>query len=360
MKKFLVINPFGIGDVLFTTPLIRAIKENFPGSMLGYWCNGRVRGLLEANGHIDKIFSISRGDLKKIFQRSKIEGLRSSLKLFRDLRNEKFDVAFDISLDHRYGLVCKLAGIKKRLGFNYKGRGRFLTHKIGLTGYRDKHVVEYYLDLLNFIGVKPNSKKLELFLPDSVSDKVWQTLKELGINKQDLIVAIAPGAGASWGRDAGIKHWPSVNFGQLSQRLQGLGAKIILLGDSSEKTIEEQMLKATSAKIFSFVGKTDILELAALIAASKILITNDGGPLHIAVALNKMTVSFFGPVDPAVYGPYPQDESRHVVLSKTLSCSPCYRDFRLSRCVNNRECLESINPEMAFQAIMKLLKKEAD
>ena len=76
----------------------------------------------------------------------------------------------------------------------------------------------------------------------------------------------------------------------------------------------------------------------------------------MAVGLNKKTVSFFGPVDPRVYGPYPQDEARHIVLRKALECSPCYRGFRLSPCLRNRECLEKIDMEEAFKAVGALLK----
>ena len=129
-QKILLINPFGIGDVLFTTPLIKVIKENNPKNFLGYWCNERVKPILNNNHYIDKIFALSRGDLKKIFKKSKFKGIKATLNLFFAIKKEDFDIAVDFSLDHRYGLFSKLAGIKKRVGFDYKNRGRFLTEKI--------------------------------------------------------------------------------------------------------------------------------------------------------------------------------------------------------------------------------------
>ncbi len=74
MKKFLIINPFGIGDVLFTTPVIRAIKDNQPDSFIGYWCNERVEPILKNNPRIDKIFALSRGDIRKIYHQFRIKG----------------------------------------------------------------------------------------------------------------------------------------------------------------------------------------------------------------------------------------------------------------------------------------------
>ncbi|MEI6631734.1 MAG: glycosyltransferase family 9 protein, partial [bacterium] len=165
MKKFLIINPFGIGDVLFTTPVIRSIKENFPLSFIGYWCNERVGDILEDNPYIDKVFALSRGDLKRISSYSWMQGLRRSWGLFCAIKRERFDISLDFSLEHRYSLISKLAGIKRRVGFNYKKRGKFLTESLEVLGYQDKHVVEYYLGLLDFIGVKPAADpKLELFI----------------------------------------------------------------------------------------------------------------------------------------------------------------------------------------------------
>ena len=96
--------------------------------------------------------------------------------------------------------------------------------------------------------------------------------------------------------------------------------------------------------------------MISIINNIQILIANDGGPLHIAVALNKKTVSIFGPVEPKVYGPYPPDQSRHIVLRRVLECTPCYSKFRLSPCFKNKWCLENIDVEEAYSAVVNLLK----
>ena len=147
--KFLIINPFGIGDVLFTTPVIKALKQQYPDAFIGYWSNYRVKPILESNPQINRVFALSRGDLKKIYQESFFKGLWGSVKLVWQIKKEHFDICLDFSLDHRYSLLAKIIGIQQRIGFNYKGRGRFLTKSIDLTGYQEKHVVEYYLELLN-------------------------------------------------------------------------------------------------------------------------------------------------------------------------------------------------------------------
>jgi heptosyltransferase-2 len=354
LKRFLVINPFGIGDALFTTPLVRAIKNSYPDSLIAFWCNERVKDVLKNNKNIDKIFALSRGDIKRISQQSRFMGTKKFLGLLSGLKKERFDISFDFSLDHRYSLISKILGIKRRIGFNYKRRGRFLTDKIDIDGYHSKHVVEYYLDLLKFIGVEAKDKNLELSVPDSDKVKIKNILANQGINDKGSIIGIAPGAGASWGQDAALKHWPAVNFAQLADKIiNEFKAQVLILGDKQETTIARQVVKAMHNQAIDLAGKTNLDEFMAIIDNLRLLITNDGGPLHIAVALRVKTVSIFGPVDDEVYGPYPASD-RHIVVKKDLTCSPCYQRFRLPACSRNRECINSISTERVFEAVRRL------
>lgn len=356
LEKFLIINPFGIGDVLFTMPVIRAIKQNRPDSFVGYWCNLRVKELLEFNNGIDRIFVLSRGDLKKIYSQSKLEGLSKSWGLFFDLKRERFDISLDYSLDHRYALTCKLAGVRKRIGFNYKERGRFLTDKVELSGYNDKHVAAYYLDLLRSIGIKPASAGLELNVSAGDKIRAKAMLSAYGIKDGGALIGIAAGGGESWGRDAALKRWPEVQFAQLADRIiENLGAKVLLLADESERAVTEIIKNKMNKKAIDLTGKTSLADLVALIGSLDLLIANDGGPLHIGAALGKKTVSFFGPVDPLVYGPYPPSAGSHLVLRRKLQCSPCYRNFRLSGCSRDKQCLRSISVDEAWEAVSSLL-----
>lgn len=356
-KRYLIINPFGIGDVLFTTPLLTAIKDNNSDNFIGYWCNERVKELFKNHPKIDTIVALSRGDLKKHFAKSNIDGIKRFFSLIRQLRKLKFDVVFDFSLDHRYGFICKLLKIPKRIGLNYKNRGRFLTDSLPLTGYNDKHVVDFYLDLLQFDGIAAADKRLTLFVPDNAAMKNRIFLEAYGIKENDVIVCVAPGAGASWGKSAALKHWPAVKFAHLADRLiKELGVKIIVLADESEKTVTETMLLAMKQRPIDLTGKTTLEELLAMIAHSSVLVTNDGGPLHMGVALGTKTVSIFGPVDEKVYGPYPVSKN-HITITYPVFCRPCYKNFRMNTCDQDRECLNMINETDVFNAVKLLLSE---
>lgn len=354
-EKILIINPFGIGDCLFTTPAIRAIKDTYPDVLIAYWCNVRVREIFQNNPNIYKIFSLSRGDLKKIYCKSWFEGTKSFFGLLSSIKKEKFDIVLDFSLDHRYSLYAKILGIKKRIGFNYKRRGRFLTEKIDIKGYSQKHIVSYYMDLLKVIGIKPEVRPLELFTPDADKIRAKNLIEQFGVSQNDLLVAIAPGAGASWGLDAKFKHWPALNFSKLIEKIvTQLGAKVILLGEPLERPIADFIKSSTKSSFIDLVGKTELTQLIALISNCQILVTNDGGPMHIAVAVGIKSVSIFGPVDEIVYGPYPES-SKHIVIKNNIQCRPCYREFKLPVCPINKQCLNSITVDEVFDATRRLI-----
>ncbi len=358
MKKILIINPFGIGDVLFTTPLISAIKEGFPDAIICYWCNKRVKEVFLSNPKVSKVFALSRGDLKKIYQESYFEGIRQFFSLLSQLKKEKFDTAFDFSLDHRYGIISWLLGIKKRIGFDYKKRGWFLTDKITINGYKDKYVAERYLELLRFLGNMPERYRHQLEIIASETDKIRAriSLEQAGISDKDILVAVAPGAGASWGESASLKHWPAIKYARLADSIiDKFNVRVLILGDISEKGIAEVVVTAMRNKAIDLSGKTTLGELIAVIGNTRLLITNDGGPLHIAAALGIKTISIFGPVDDLVYGPYPPSE-KHIVVKCDLKCRPCYQNFRMDICSNNRECINSISVEKVFAAVEQQLK----
>ncbi|MDD5560547.1 MAG: glycosyltransferase family 9 protein [Candidatus Omnitrophica bacterium] len=354
-KKFLIINPFGIGDVLFTTPVIKAIKGRYADSFIGYWSNLRVKPILESNPQINMVFALSRGDLKKIYQESFFKGVWSAIKLAREIKKEHFDICLDFSLDHRYSLFAKIIGIGRRIGFNYKGRGRFLTNRMDIDGYHDKHVVEYYLELLKFLDIPACERDLFLAVPSNREVKARNMLAASGIEENDLVIGVAPGAGGSWGKDALCKHWPALKFAQAGDRLvDELKAKVLILGDESEQGIAEVIVHAMRNKPVNFTGKTGLEILPGIIKQCDLVITNDGGPMHMAVALGVKTISVFGPVSEKVYGPFPAG-SEHVVLKQDMDCRPCYNNFRLAVCERDRECLRQVSVEAVFDAAAGLL-----
>ena len=133
-KKILFINPFGIGDVLFTTPIIHAVKDTFPNVKIGYLCNRRTSYILENNPYIDYTFIYERDEFEAIRKESLFAWLITIFAFLNRIKKEHFDIAIDFSLNTQYSFFGWYAGIRTRIGYDYKNRGWLLTKKIKLTG----------------------------------------------------------------------------------------------------------------------------------------------------------------------------------------------------------------------------------
>ena len=159
VKKILIINPFGIGDVLFSTPLIRNLKEWNPDVQIYYLCNKRVAPLLREQPFIYKIFVYERDDFERDREKSFSLWLKSMLTFLNGIRGEHIDVSFDLSLNTKFSFFSWYAGIKKRVGLNYKNRGVFLTHKVDIDGFSRVESITSTIDLTQDLDTLWNNTK---------------------------------------------------------------------------------------------------------------------------------------------------------------------------------------------------------
>ncbi len=354
MKKILIINPFGIGDVLFTTPVITALKAHDKDIEISYFVNRRCEGFVRNYPQIAKVFVYEQSEFKALYKKSPIAFIFAWKKLIDDIRREGFDVALDCSLNTMYGFMAAAAGIPQRIGFDYKNRGRFLTKKIFFEGYDDKHVIEYYLDLLKCIGIAPPAQ-CKPFMPILKQDIQWadQWINAAGIEKGKALVAVVPGGGASWGQEARKKRWPIEAYTDLVDKIiENYDPAIILMGDRNDVDLCQHLTRLAHFPVYNAAGQTTVTQMAALMSRCRFVIVNDGGPLHIAGASGVTTVSVFGPVDERVYGPYPIQA--HTVVKAHLPCQPCYRRFRMTNCTH-LTCIKDVSVDDVYNKVKGLL-----
>jgi len=362
IPRILIVNPFGIGDVLFTFPLLEQLKHLYPGAYIGYLGNRRAEPLLQKVPLIQQIFVYEKDEFRSARKISIGQWLRKYAVLLSAIRRQHFDYAFDLSLNREYGFLLLLAGIKRRIGYNYKDRATFLNSRVPLPrGYADKSACEYYLQLLQ--SLTPRVPAVQTF-PDLIvlSDAEKEAVrKKLHFTSgAPWCIGIAPAGGKSWGKESSRKHWPPQKYAQLIDLLShAYHCKIVVFGSEEETEAARHIAAAVkgSCELYNCAGRLSLQEFMAYLSQCRLLITNDGGPLHLAVFLGLKTVSLFGPTDDRVYGPYrtAQNASRHIVLTTDLACRPCYRNFRMPPCPIQYECLRKIEPETAFQAAQKLL-----
>jgi ADP-heptose:LPS heptosyltransferase len=350
-RRILIVNPFGIGDVLFTTPVIRALRLAFPGSHLSYLCNRRTEGILQHNPHLDEIFVYERDELVQSWKASRWAGMAHVTGLLRRLARSRFDLVIDLSLGERYAFILKGLGARRLVGFNYRGRGRFLSASIEIEGYQGEHVIRYYRRLLRFLGIEMVDDRLECHA--SAADQAWAEswLRENRVDRESLVVGLVPAGGVSWGIDAPFRRWGHEGFAAVADELiDRHGASVILLGEAKDRDICQRVAELMRHEPINASGRTSLGQFISLLARLNLVICNDGGPLHLAVSQGVKTVSIFGPVDPRVYGPYAPGRADHrVVCRGVLPCRPCYHQFKLPPCPYERACLTTIQPDEVLQ-----------
>lgn len=271
-----------LGDVIFETPAIRVIKENFPGSHLIAITPRRCAEILEANPYVDEVIPFG--------ERKEERNLFNLFQLIMRLRKRKIDRAYLFHRSEtRARLVC-WAGARERIGYNTKKRSRFLTAAFPEPS-GPVHRVQYFLNLLAASGHQvKNDCHYEFYVTGDDRKKADALLQQHGLDPQRL-VAFNPGA--NWPP----KRWPASYFRELAHRLiERFGVQIIVTGNQDDHSIAGDILNhGGHPSIISVCGKTTVREAGALFSRCRLVISNDTGPLHIASGVGTNVLGIFGP-----------------------------------------------------------------
>ncbi|MFC1594381.1 lipopolysaccharide heptosyltransferase II [Candidatus Omnitrophota bacterium] len=325
MEKILLVNVNWLGDVLFSTPVIKALKKAYPESKLACMVVPRCREVLDGNPYIDEIILFDEKTLhRNIFKR---------LKFINSLRKKQFTKAFILHRSLTRALIVFLAGIPERIGYNTKKRGFLLTKKIALPG-SDMHRSDQYLNVIESYGISVEDRTYDFFVSDDNRAYAEKLFREAGIAENDFVVVINPGG--NWDP----KRWLKENFAAVADQLiQRYHAKVIIAGATKDIALAWQIRDLMQEQPILITGKTTLKQLAAAMQKAHVVISADSGPAHIASAVGAGVIMLFGPTLPKITGP--RGKNKVVVLHKDLGCSlPCYD----SSCVDYR-CMKAIMPE---------------
>lgn len=335
-KRILIVEVNWLGDVLFSTAAIKAIKDKYPDSFLACMVVKRCAQLLENNPSVNKVIIFDEKSSHKSFL--------SRLKFILFLRKEKYDTVFFFHRSFTRALICYLAGIKKRIGYNRKKVGFLLTDKIEAPD-DDLHRAEYYINLVNKAKIEAKDKCYEFFVNSDSVNKLDEMLAKYQITKDMKYIVINPGG--NWAP----KRWPVENYIKLAKKIhQELNYKIIISGAKKDVDSAQLIKSKMKDEVIVLAGETDLGELGALLKRASLVISADSGPMHLAVALGTPVVTIFGPTSPEITGPY-NAKTKYTILQKDVGCVvPCYD----VNCPDNK-CMKSITVDEVYNAVERLL-----
>ncbi|MDD5085663.1 MAG: glycosyltransferase family 9 protein, partial [Candidatus Omnitrophica bacterium] len=342
----------GIGDVLFVTPFLKAIRREPGIERIDVLLGSRTHDVLKDNPNVNKIYVM---DWDRWRSQPRLTTFFEIVRLLFELRRVGYDHYFDFSATRTYVFFAKyILGIPHRAGFDYKGRGGGFNHKLAIPeGYSSKPVTEYYLDLAREAGIDAKTAAPEFFVQDEDREEADRLLGSINISRSDLIVAVSPGGGASWGKDALLKQWPPERFADLVAALgKHFGIKaVIIAGGRGDERPARSLAGRLTYPFINTAGKVSLGVTAALLERSFLLIANDGGIVHLARSVNCPVCAIFGPASEDVYGPYPAGDAFISVANEGAPCRPCYRQFRYDADCTSRECLTDLAPERVIHAM---------
>lgn len=319
IKSILVIRIDRIGDLIVSIPALKALRGAFPKAKISSLVRKGNDALLGGSPWNDEVICY-RGFIKSAWL----------------LRQKKFDLAVDLLMDYplKVPLLTYLINAKFSFGFDIKSRGRFFNLAL-IPSLEKKQVSKYMLDLVRLIGkssrvVEENIEELDpqLFISEANEIFADEFLRNGGIAKGDMLFGLHPGG------QFPSQRWMLESFAELAQKVsQKFKAKIVIVGSSKEGRLVKGIVSLMKIKPLLAVGLA-LDKLASIIAKTDIFICNNSGPLHIAVALGRPTVSTMGPTDPDLWWPHGKN---HIVVRHNLTCSPCNRGF-----CRHHKCMELI------------------
>ena len=335
-KSIVVIKTCCIGDVLMATPTLSALRQSFPKSTISLVVGSWSRSVVDGNPDVDEI--IDCGSIAGGRSVSAVEYFR----LVRKLRRRRFECCFVLERSALLTAIPWMAGIPVRVGLDSGGRGFSLTVRVAVPDRR--HEADLYLDTVRGIGCEPRQPTLK-FVPSAIDQaRAEAVLARLG---GAPIVAVHPGGGVNPGMSLPAKRWPAERYAAVADRLIARGYSLLLIGDAQDRGVVNVVKEHMEGIATDLAGQLTLGELGAVVSRCRLVVANDTGPMHLAVAVGTPVVAIFGPSDPSVYGPYRQDNA---VASSGLPCSPCFRQGRARPC-SDPKCMSSLSVETVWALV---------
>lgn len=360
-KNILVVRLGGIGDVVIITPALKALKKLYPQSRISLMTNHYAAEVTRGAPYVDELITFT--DLfsaQSPLDFLKLKILYQLYCLITLMLRRRFDIFICLHNLLRWPVIIKplllaiLSRARIRAGFNTYNYGFFLNVKT--PDDSNKHLMFRCLDLINQLSAHDKIS----YTPEQSESEVWLNKEDLefadgfinrnSIKQGDFLVGVHPGCNH---RHYSSQCWDPARFAQVTNILSDkYHARILLTGSKTDQGVLYKIIPLLKTPPILSPENTGVKQLSAIIGRCNLFISNDTGPMHLAVAMKIPTIGIFGGGVYQVYGTYPA-ASRFVGIKKDTSCYPCNHKFKSC----GRECLNLTTADEVIAAAEKLLHK---
>lgn len=363
-SRILLIKPSALGDVVHTVPLLPKLRARFPDAQIDWCITPENAGLISRHPALSNVVFFERKKLSR-FGRS-WSATAELVQFLKRLRRPRYELVIDLHGQLRSALMTLVTGAPVRIGFDRpirrtrpesqhyelrniptrgwsgarEGSWIVYTHRIPIQTL-EIHAIDRYLWLAPILGLDDAPLDTRIYLSSEAEAAAERFLRLHGLQQ---FAALLPGT--MWE----TKHWRPERFAEVGRWLEKQGFRVMILG-----TIQDKPRCAVIAKLcpgaVDYSGQTTPAGLASILKRAAVCVTNDSGPMHLAVALQRPVVSVFGPTNPINIGPYGRQEA---VVRADVPCSPC--NFRrLSQCPYGHRCMNQVSVSMVISRIEAVL-----
>ena len=350
VNQIVVAKLIGMGSILQATPLLRALKHQYPNASLTFVTMQSNLEFVTRLSHVDEVLVLD--------DRNLLVMAITTLQTVATLIRLRADLYFDLEVYSAFASLLALWAVtRNRLGLYRRStafKNGIYTHLVYFNTRMP--VRELYLQLGRVIGVPPGQSvktgpirtdeadrsSLGAFLSQSSNWQLNQPYIVVNPNASDLLLE---------------RRWPAESVIEAIRRLVSLGNQLALIGAHSElpyvQSLVDRLPAEVQAQVVNTAGRLTLGEMLALLEGAACVLTNDSGPMHMAVALERPTVCLFGPVNPEHYG---QQLPNVVIFYAPVFCSPCVHEVDQPPCNGNNICMQRIKSDPVVRAVLRLLR----
>ncbi len=353
-RRILCIRLDLLGDVLFSSMAVRALRTRYPDAYIAMLTLPYTAPLARAYLQVDEVIAV---DTNRIRNHRGLLDPRTWFqygRVVRLLRSSHFDLA--VSLSGRTASLCAfLSGSARTIGYDLEAYPYLLTDRVVGGRYEERvHEVEYCLRLARAVGAEAVPEHLTVPVSTAARLRVRELLDGLGVTRDHTLVVVHAGS-----LNGSAKRWPPTYWASFANALRAhCGVRVVLAGAGTDVEIARDVI-ARAPDVVDLVGRTTVEELVALLAEADLVASGDSGPLHLAVALGVPLLGVYGPTDPAIHGPY--HPVGPVILHRhDLPCSPCYGMAATAECpLGDPICMRLVEVQTMVASAVNLLEAGA-
>jgi heptosyltransferase-1 len=357
MKRILIIKLWALGDLLMATPLLTALKRQWPDSRIIWLADQEYAGILQDNPLLDQVIPFDSGTWRKHFRYGKLLAYWAmSRKLQKDLKNLHLDIVINLTAEKWWSVWFNIAPV--RIGLFPRpvpGRmGKLYTTAIARNDSPIVHNSVHYLRPAAALGISgPYDQHLVLGVSDEAAQAVERFLLEQpGYDPKQPLLVLHPGASQA------SKCWPPQLFAQVAEKMAAQ-YNIVITGSAKERPLAEAVLSALSLSgkkpIIAAGRLPDLRQTIALIARAAAVVTGDTSVLHIASALDTPLVGIYGSTRPGDNSPLFGRQA--LLFDDSVPCAPCYKADCPLHGEDFLRCQCAVTPGRVISALNTLLKE---